>query len=64
MPATVKHAACVLQIVMAALVIVLAFFFMPGNDNAETVLMRVRLLSQHAASGHDLCVGATIASHV
>ena len=28
---------------MAALVIVLAFFFMPGNDNSETMLMRVRV---------------------
>ena len=33
-----------LQIVMAALVIVLAFFFMPGNDSSDTMLMRVRAL--------------------
>jgi hypothetical protein len=38
----------VVQIVMAALVIVLAFFFMPGNDSSEIMLMRVRFM-------HDWC---------
>jgi len=31
------------QIVMAALVVVLAFFFMPANESAEMPIMRVSL---------------------
>lgn len=38
------------QIVMAALVVVLAFFFMPASENAETPFMRVSMVTAWPAT--------------
>ena len=42
---------------MAALVTVLAFFFMPGNDSSNTMRMRVRVIGLHdrVAQVYEVC---------